>query len=322
MAAGLENLTLLHRQYLLAVRKGCVHVYSLAEESQRAEAEKCLNDVGWDLGKLIMSVLDQWPFGPHFVNIEDPGKIDTFSKKLTVMVSPEGDVVALQHDIKQIAFPLPDIEKKLLTQVQNRSLKLQPEQWVVDPEQLGNKAQTKILLQKLQDKFKDNDVKWFLDALPDLVEKWNKRVNVHYCKEPQTKLKLNQIMKTNDPKQDIFDHLAPTKRGIFQIGLGALLNMDFADPRRLLRNSGFQGIWLDQKNKLIIIGSKQGLQNKLTRKPSCLHFGIIEGNWDPDFIVSLLDVDFIRINQYAGHLFPTVWIREAKERDNVIAKQQ
>lgn len=51
------------------------------------------------------------------------------------------------------------------------------------------------------------------------------------------------------------------------------------------------------------------IQTKMQRQPSILKYHALKGNVDTDMILKLVDVDFVRLNNYAGRIFPRVFAR-------------
>ena len=84
--------------------------------------------------------------------------------------------------------------------------------------------------------------------------------------------------------------------------LSKIFNLSLNDPRKWLRGiPGIQKLWHDPKQGYYIVGQLTPPKLKIIRQPSIRHWYALQGNLDTTFLTSLIDVDWIRVNQLAGN---------------------
>ena len=86
------------------------------------------------------------------------------------------------------------------------------------------------------------------------------------------------------------------------------------DVKGWLRNvPGIHRLWYDEEQHYFIVGSIVSPKAKISRQPSIRQWHCLKGQFNPELITALVDVDWVRMNQLAGNPCVATLIKRWRE---------
>lgn len=270
---------------------------------------------------LIKLLNQQWPHFYKPINFSDvmtdAKKLASFQKNLVLLLHRnEQDQVSivLQEYGNAQRYIIPEGLQDALARIE--SLEAQPslKEWFIptaNTEAISALATELVAEGELKAKAADD----LTLVLVSLIDTWNKQLkalneqNTHAIGYAALKKAVLASFQEKTQKK-----ASTTFIKTLDVLLTRYFKRSLRDPRIWLRTvPGLQNMHFDQEQNVFLVGTIAPLQNKLARQPSIRQWHAIQGSVDVDLIFSLLDADWVRMNQLPGNPYPMMLIERWHE---------
>ncbi len=302
----LNGLTLISEGYLFTVDKDrpVILPFVLSDPQALDQLDAALSKHSVNCQELMGLVVEQWPysFGPEEAILKD---VDGFIRR-QVFVLRDQDTILVQSPGNNTPLIMPDGIDQLIPVLEGRKNKFATSSWLL-PTGYENSL-TKDFVQSLfADSSTETQQSKLVTNLPKLCQDWQQTVHAHLGHE---RIAFDPLRKALNDKSTAY--LGGDKKvlGMWWFALSKLIDRPVYDPRSWLRKiPGLQAVWFDPELGYYLVGDLNNLNLTLHRQPSVYRWHALRGEVNPEMLMPLLDVDFIRIGQFAGRVFPRIFIR-------------
>ena len=302
----LTDITLISNGHLLSFygSRPVIFPFKLSDPDVLAQINQHLSNHDISADALIASAFENWPYGfsPEEKYRNNP---DKFLKRMTFFLKGKGTIL-LQNPGHISPVLTPDGIEGVLQLLKNKKAKRLPKEWLI-PESAGQSSFETDLDRIFKDSVKKNERLKFQSILIQLVDKWNLLIR---------QLPHNKVLSQNELRPQfnkiIEDVIGGDRKmlGWWWRFLSSILNYDVYDPRVWLREiPGLKDIWYDSERGYYLVGDLNNLNVEIERQPSISRWHAMRGQANPSVLMPYLDVDFIRVGQFAGRVFPHMLIR-------------
>ncbi|MGP9800493.1 hypothetical protein [Rheinheimera sp. NSM] len=324
-----EDLIVITDGYLFTV-KDDRPVLVLFDPSDKDRVKLCdmaLSRFDCSVASLLASLQSKWPYNyrPDVVmqGFGSPAeKLTRFAARLTfVLFKGETTTVMFQDPKYETPHMIPhglELVRDILTK-QEISYKLK--EWLLPAketleqvvselveEEVLNPSLAKKLLVEL-----DNLLGYWKETLKELIQAGHQDCLYKEIKKLMFKKWLeNKNLSVDEGKKK---KTADTKLiSAWDDLLSRVLELPLKDIKGWLRNvPGVQRLWYDEEQHYFVVGSLASPKSKINRQPSIRQWHCLAGQFNPELITALVDVDWVRVNQLAGNPCVAALIRRWKE---------
>lgn len=270
----------------------------------------------------LMKLLSQkWPHFYKPINfsdvMSDAKKLASFQKNLVLLLHRDesGKVSIVLREYGNIQrYIIPAGLQDTLVRLESREMEPSLQEWFIPTakiEALSALAAELVVENKLTAKAADD----LVQVLVSLVDVWNQQLkvlnekNTHIIAYPELKKTVLTSFRENTQKKT-----STTFIKTLDVLLTRYFKRSLRDPRVWLRKvPGLQNMHFDQEQNVFMVGTIVNLNTKLVRQPSIRQWHAIQGSVDVDLIFSLLDADWVRMNQLPGNPYPMMLVKRWSE---------
>nr|WP_298059486.1 hypothetical protein [uncultured Halomonas sp.] len=302
----LDGLTLISDGYLFTVEhdRPVVLPFALSEPQTLEQLNALLMKHAVNCQQLMRLVVEQWPyrFGPEQDIQKDVNKFI----RAQVIVLRDQDTILIQNPGNNTPLIMPDGIEQQMPVLEGRKNKFATRSWLL-PAGYENSLTQDFVQSLFADSSTETQLSKLVTNLPTLCQDWQQTVHAHLVHE---RMAFDPLRKALNEKSTAY--LGGDKKvlGMWWLVLSKLIDRPVYDPRSWLRKvPGLQGLWFDPEQGYYLVGELNNLNLALHRQPSTYRWHALRGKVNPEMLMPLLDVDFIRIGRFAGRVFPNVFIR-------------
>lgn len=295
--------------------------FHIQDARMRALCDTQLERFDTSVLALLKLFSQKWP---HFYEpikfsdvMGDAKKLASFQNNLVLLLHrDEKDQVSimLQEYGNVQRYIIPAGLQDTLARLESREMKSSLQEWFIPTakiEVLSALAAELVVEKKLTAKAADD----LVQVLVSLVDAWNQQLkvlnekNTHAIAYPELKKAvLTSFLEKTQKKA------STTFIKTLDVLLTRYFKRSLRDPRVWLRTvPGLQYMHFDQEQNIFLVGTIINLNTKLARQPSIRQWHAMQGSVDVDLIFSLLDADWVRMNQLPGNPYPMMLIKRWSE---------
>lgn len=287
------------------------------------EADKYLSKLGTSYTELLTKTFTEWPYNypsPEDLQQERSNKPESFKKRINKLIyliskADDGEVsILMQTTNYQRRFILPSGLEAVTSELANKKTAYSLRDWKINDidkfERIANNV-----AQKKYSTSVNQISQALLSTLPELIQCWHLSLN-QLAKENKMSVSYEEIKNVlnkhwhNKFKKNLDKTYINNIDTLFSQYFGRLLN----DIRHWVRGiPGIKDIWFDKKLGYFVVGGLDAPKYKTNYQPSLRQWHVLQGSLDTDLIIDLLDVDWVRMNQFAGYPYPITLIKRWKE---------
>ena len=330
-----DDLLMISQGYLFVVKNDRPILIPFQQSNQEYHGlcNQYLSSFGLTVESLRHLVEKEWPYNYGLREIlegssykgQDPCAI--FVRRLTVLITKTpGKVNILLHDNDaKIPVILPDNLPKAMKSLQDKACKKSIDAWRLP-------QQDDVLVTILQQLLESGAIKnahhrdEMIALLPSIRKEWNRALSELSSQDSQKKITFDVVRKAcfKGVLEDVNKTRAEGEKlkkfashiyGIWQMVGSELFQMNFQDIRSewLKHIPGVSKLWHDPAQGYYIVGVLAPLKTALERQPSIRQWHVLQGELDTELLLRLVDVDWVRLNQFAGNPFITLLINRWKD---------
>ncbi len=270
---------------------------------------------------LIQLLSQKWPHFHQPINFSevmaDAKKLASFQKNLVLLLRRDesGEVsIVLQEYGNVQRYIIPEGLRDTLARIESLEVQSSLQEWFIPAakiEVISALVAELIVEKELKAKAADDLVL----VLVSLIDTWNHQLKILHEQNTHAigyaalkKIVLASLQEKTQKKP------STTFIKTLDMLFTRYFKRSLRDPRVWLRTvPGLQNMHFDQQQNIFLIGTITPLQNKLARQPSIRQWHAIQGEIDVDWIFSLLDADWVRMNQLPGNPYPMMLIKRWDE---------
>lgn len=270
---------------------------------------------------LVKLLSQKWP---HFYEpikfsdvMADVKKLASFQNNLVLLLhrdEKEQVSIVLQEYGNVQRYIIPEGLQDTLTRLESREVQSSLQEWFIPT--IKTDVLSALLAELVVEaKLKAKAASDLLQVLESFVDAWNQQLkalnekNTHAIAYPELKKTVLTSFRESTQRKT-----STTFIKTLDVLLTRYFKRSLRDPRVWLRTvPGLQGMHFDQQQNVFLIGTIVPLQNKLARQPTIRQWHAMQGNVDVDLIFSLLDADWVRMNQLPGNPYPMMLIKRWSE---------
>ncbi|MET4709040.1 hypothetical protein [Endozoicomonas lisbonensis] len=323
-----EHLTVITDGYLFTVRndRPVILPFNPSDKSALNLCDSVLKNHRISSIGLLALLKDKWPYSyrPEVVmqQFGTPSEKQTrFAKRLTFVLLGESTIL-LQDPKYDRPHMLPEGMEEVTQTLRQQGAKLPLQEWKLPT---LNEIIKRIDLLTKNKEFTAENQKKLNASLGDLTNFWEEgRQQLADDEKYEARLKDMVNAFNNSYKKHLRRELGLSDdqhprgdtqlRSLWMTLLSALYKRSMTDPRRWLRDvPGINAIWHDPEQSYYVVGQLASAQKKLSRQPSIRQWHALKGQVDTELLASLIDVDWVRMNQLAGNPCVATLIRKWQE---------
>jgi|GEM_PF-707175 len=325
-----DQLVVITDGYLFTVRsdRPVLLLFDPANPNRVALCDRVLNSFGLSVAELLASLQKDWPYNyrPEVVmqGFGSPAeKLSRFARRLTFVIDSSGDGVSVMFQDPKYETPhmIPEGLEETWDRLNKQESSLPLKNWLLPDNDTLQQALVElreegVLAQTSVDKLSDElDIlsNFWKDSLRELLQggidectyrqikklmfdKWLAKRNLE-LPEKDRKVKVDTKLIS------VWDELASRVTGL-----------PLKDVKGWLRNvPGIHRLWYDEEQHYFIVGSIVSPKAKISRQPSIRQWHCLKGQFNPELITALVDVDWVRMNQLAGNPCVATLIKRWRE---------
>lgn len=293
-----------------------------------ALCDRVLSNFGLSVAELLASLQKDWPYNyrPEVVmqGFGSPAeKLSRFARRLTFVINSSVDGVSVMFQDPKYETPhmipegLEETRDKLNKQESSLSLRnwLLPEidtlhQALVELREEG--VLTQAAVDKLSGEL-DGLSNYWKDSLRELLQDGIDECTYRQIKKSAFEkwlAKRNQGLSEDERKATVDTNLI----SIWDELTSRVTGLPLKDVKGWLRNvPGIHRLWCDEEQHYFIVGSIVSPKAKISRQPSIRQWHCLKGQFNPELITALVDVDWVRMNQLAGNPCVATLIKRWRE---------
>ncbi len=324
-----ENLVVITDGYLFTVKsdRPILLPFDPSTPEKVSKCDSVLKEYGLSVASLLASLQKEWPYNyrPEVVmqGFGSPAeKLVRFSRRLTFVIEKNAGVSVMFQDPKYDTphmLPLGLSEVKEVLNKQEISLKLG--KWLLPSkdsleqsiyELVEEGTLKKSLATKLSGEL-DKLLVFWNNTLRELLLAGNEESLYREIKKlvfKKWRIDKNLSLPESEKKERADTQLI----GAWDELLSRVLELPLKDIKGWLRNvPGIQRLWYDEEQHYFIVGGLASPKSKIIRQPSIRQWHSLQGNFNPELIAALVDVDWVRVNQLAGNPCVATLIKRWRE---------
>lgn len=318
-----SDILLISAGYLFTVKndRPVIIPFKLLDEECKSLCDIYLKHFDTSTIELMQLLSNNWPHFYQPINFADIAtnakKLKSFQKNLVLLLhrNKENKVeIMLQEYSKTQRYIIPADLEEVELRLAAREEKLSLKDWFI-PENKINELIDLIAQLVAEEKLTTKNAENLENALAGLINSWNKELKILHEKNIFT---INYI---ELKKQALASYRKQTNKkisGVFVNSFDSLLSYYFNRPLNDLRDwsrkiAGIQKMHLDKEKNIFMVGVLGSLEIKLARQPSISQWHTLQGEINTDLIFSLLDADWVSINQLPSNPYPRVLINRWHE---------
>lgn len=295
--------------------------FYIQDTQMRALCDMQLERFDTSVLALVKLFSQKWP---HFYQpikfsdvMGDAKKLASFQKNLVLLLhrdeSRKVSIVLREYGNMQ-RYIIPEGLSDTLARIESREMESSLQEWFIPTakiEVLSALAAELVVENKLTAKAADD----LVQVLVSLVDVWNQQLKVLNEKNSYA-IAYPELKKTvlTSFREKTQKKTSTTFIKALDVLLTRYFKRSLRDPRVWLRTvPGLRNMYFDQEQNFFMVGTIVNLNTKLARQPSIRQWHALQGSVDVDLIFSLLDADWVRMNQLPGNPYPMMLIKRWSE---------
>lgn len=313
-----DDLVVITAGYLFTVRdnRPLFFPFNPSHQQQTANCNRILKNHNTSINELLDLMRNEWPYNykPDIIMQgfgNQAEKMTRFARRLTIVIrGKKNPAIFFQDPRYDTPHMLPsnlDKARELLNaptlSKPTASWKLPDYQTLLEHIHILRKEGT--LLPTRSEKLIENLLDWteyWEQARQQLIKdnklKTNyKQIKKQFNESYRTAVRIKKGLKETE-RVHISTHLISSWEKL----LSHVFDLTLNNPRTWLGEiPGIQKLWHDPDKGYYIVGQLTPPKLKITRQPSIRQWHALQGRMDTQFLTSLIDVDWVRVNQLAGN---------------------
>ena len=310
-----DHLAVITNGYLFTVRndRPVLLPFDPAETHSVESCDAVLESFSTSVAQLLELLQIKWPYNyrPEAVMQgfgTETEKLTRFARRLTIVLKRPADegqsiTILFQDPAYETPHMLPDKLEETLYILKQQRAKRTLNEWILPELEKMQHALISLGENKQPDKKAIIRASSLTDILPGIYESWQRATKslqmegkreAAYYEIKRKALKLWE--------EETQQRMSSQAISAWDTLVGHLLGLPLSDTRKWLREiPGISRVWYDEEKHYYIVGTLAPLKKKLQRQPSIRQWHALQGELDFDLLVSLIDVDWVRMNQLAGN---------------------
>ncbi|MEM9004592.1 MAG: hypothetical protein AAGE59_13855 [Cyanobacteria bacterium P01_F01_bin.86] len=324
-----ERLVVITDGYLFTVRsdRPVLLPFDPSDPQKVARCDAVLGAVGLSVAALLALLQDKWPYNyrPEVVmqGFGSPAeKLTRFARRLTFVIE-KSDVVSVMFQDPKYETPhvLPIGLSEARDVLHKQAISYKLREWVLPGKDLLAQSIAELTEEGA---LTSSQAEKLSKALENLLRLWNETLKEMVLNDTESCLysdvKKRVFKKWLDNKNAALPKEQHSKTadtnliGLWDDLLSRVLELPLKDIKGWLRNvPGISRLWYDDEQHYFVVGGLMSPKPKITRQPSIRQWHSLQGQFSPELIAALVDVDWVRVNQLAGNPCVATLVRRWRE---------